>query len=467
MEHLEDIDISIFKAYDIRGIYPSQLNEQLASLIAQAYLKMVSEKLGKEIKELKIAVCRDNRHSSDPLMDEVTKVFLKYGVSVNDLGLLSINDYYFAVGKYKYDGGIMATASHNPPEYGGFKMTIKNTEYKDSIEFISGKELFQVIKDLDFPINAEELAGQQNTKDVLDEHLKHILSFVDLKKIKPLKVVVDTGGGMTAMMIPQIFEKLPCQLTHIFAELDSDFKGRAPNPLIKGAHDVLTKNILEIKADLGVIFDVDGDRMFLVDEKGKLVKGDMVLLILAKAILAKNPGAGIAYNLICSHAVKDLVKEWGGKPIRSEVGYRNLARHMREEGGIMSGEVSGHFAFSQNYYADSGFIAMVLALQAISLDGRPLSEIIEDFHLYEKSEELNFIVDDRDIELAKFREAYRKNILDEIDGITVEYEDWWFNVRPSNTEPLIRLTVEAKNKKLLGEKIKELESLIDFKERKQ
>jgi len=467
MEYNKDLDIGIFKAYDIRGIYPSQLNEQTASLIAQTYLKIVSEKLGKEIKDLSIGICRDNRHSSDPLMNEVVKVFLKYGVTVNNLGMISINDYYFAVGKYKYDGGIMATASHNPPEYGGFKMTIKNTEYKDSIEFISGKELFQVLQDLDFPIKVEEVKGKENVKNVFEDHLKHILSFVDLKKIKPLKVVVDTGGGMTGIMTPQIFEKLPCELTHLFAELDSDFKGRAPNPLTKGSYDALAKKVLELKADLGVIFDVDGDRMFLVNEKGEFVKGDMVLLVIAKSILAKNPGAGVVYNLICSHAVKDLVKEWGGRSIRSEVGYLNMARHMREENGIMSGEVSAHFAFAKNYYADSGFIAMVLALQAISSDGRPLSEIIEDFHLYEKSEELNFVVNDVNLELDKFRNTYKENILDEIDGITVEYEDWWFNVRPSNTEPLLRLTVEANSKEILEEKIKELESLIDFKERKQ
>lgn len=464
MEYSKDFDAGIFKAYDIRGIYPSQINEQMASLIAQAYLTMISQKLNKEIKDLKVAICKDNRRSSDPLMDEVLKVFLQYGVSVDDLGMLSINDYYFAVGKYKYDGGIMATASHNPPEYGGFKMTVKNTEYEDSIDFISGKELYQVVQDLDFPIEAEHLEGKLESKDIIEDHLQHILSFVDLEKIKALKVVVDTGGGMTTVMVPKLFEKLPAELIHIFADLDSDFQGRAPNPLTDGATDELAKEVLKNKADLGVIYDVDGDRMFLVDEKGNFVRGDMVLLLLAKPMLDKYPGSGIAYNLICSHAVKDLVTQWGGKPIRSEVGYRNLARHMREEGGVMSGEVSAHFAFKENYYADSGFIATVLALQAISMDGRPLSKIIEDFHLYEKSKETNLVVDNTDIELEKIRQNYQENILDEIDGITVEYKDWWFNVRPSNTEPLLRVTVEAKDKKTMEEKLKELLSIIDYKE---
>ena len=466
MAYKETINSGIFKSYDIRGIYPQELNEQTANLIAQTYLQIVSQKLEKDITDLKIAVCRDNRHSSDPLMEEVVKVFLDYGVTVDDLGRLSINDYYFAVGHYGYDGGIMATASHNPPEYGGFKMTLKNTQYKKSIDFLSGKELYQVLQDLDFPLSAKKISGDLSEQNVFSDHLQHIFSFIDLDKIKPLKVVVDTGNGMTGVMIPKIFEKLPCQLTHLFAELDGNFPNRPPNPLVTGATDKLAKAVLKNKADLGVIFDVDGDRMFLVDEKGNFVRGDMVLLLLAKPMLEKNPQAGIVYNLICSHAVKDLVSKWGGRAIRSEVGYRNLARHMREEGGIMSGEVSAHFAFRDNYYADSGFIALLLALEAISQDGRPLSQIIKDFQLYEKSDEMNFEVIDIDLELAKIRNNYQENILDEIDGISVEFDNWWFNVRPSNTEPLLRVTIEAKQPGLLAEKIKEVMGLIDYKSQK-
>ncbi|MDP2812169.1 MAG: phosphomannomutase/phosphoglucomutase [bacterium] len=466
MSYKESINNGIFKAYDIRGIYPEELAEPTANLIAQTYLKILAEKLSKPIKDLKIAVCQDNRKSSAPLMQEVIKVFLEYGVSVDDLGPLSINDYYFAVGYYKYDGGIMATASHNPPQYGGFKMTTINTEYENSIDFLSGQELYQELQDFDFPLTAEKTPGYLQSKNVLADHLKHILSFIDKSKIKNLKVVVDTGNGMTGLMIPKIFAELPCQLTHIFSELDGDFSNRAPNPLTAGASDKLAEKVLAEKADLGVIFDVDGDRMFLVDEKGKLVRGDMVLLLLAKPMLEKNIGAGITYNLICSHAVKDLVSKWSGRPIRSEVGYRNLARHMREDKGIMSGEVSAHFAFRDNFYADSGFIAMVLALEAISSDGRPLSEIIKDFQTYVKSDELNFEVSDINLELAKFKNTYQSNLLDEIDGLTFEFSTWWFNVRASNTEPLLRLTVEANSSDILAEKIKELESLIDFKARK-
>ncbi|MFA6307438.1 MAG: phosphomannomutase/phosphoglucomutase [Patescibacteria group bacterium] len=467
MEYSKDLDLSIFKSYDFRGIYPTQINEQAMNLIAQAYLKFLSEKIGKPIKELSIAICSDARISSKPLLDEAIKIFLRYGVTIYDLGLLSINDYYFAVGKYKYNGGFMATASHNPPEYGGCKLAYSNLQYADSIDFVSGKELLQYMKDLDFPISDEQTDGKIIKKDIIEDHVAHVLSFVDTKKVKPLKVVIDIGNGMNGKMMKEILNKLSCQATFIFTDPDGNFPNRPPNPLTKGASDKLAIKIKELGADLGFICDVDGDRINLLDEQGTFYKGDMTMLPMVKAILDKNPGAGIVYNLIASHSVKDLINKWGGKAIRSEVGYMNLARHMREEGGIMSGEVSAHFAFKDNYYADSAFIAMVLSLEAISQDGRPVSEIIKEYTLYHKSEELNFVVEDRDLEMAKFRNEYGENILDEIDGITVEFSDWWFNVRPSGTEPLLRLTVEAKSKKTLDDKIKELESLIDFKERKQ
>jgi len=467
MSYLENLDTSIFKSYDFRGIYPSQMNEQAMNLIAQAYIKFLSNKLNKPIKDLKMVVCYDARKSSKLLLDEAVKIFLKYGVTIDDIGMQSINDYYFSVGRYKYDGGFLATASHNPPEYGGCKLAYANVNYKDSIDFISGKELLQYMQTLDFPLADENITGTIVKKDILKDHLDHIMSFVDVKKLKPLKVVVDVGNGMNGHMIEKVFEKLPCELTLMFKEPDGNFPNRAPNPLTAGAPDKLATKIKELGADFGFICDVDGDRINLLDEKGKFYKGDLTLIPMIKPMLDNNPGAGIVYNLISTHSVKDLITKWGGRPIRSEVGYLNLARHMREEKGIMSGEVSAHFAFRDNYYADNAFIAMVLILQAISEDGRPVSEIIDGYNLYHKSNELNFVVNNIDIELDKFRNAYSKNILDEIDGITVEFDDWWFNVRPSNTEPLLRLTVEANSEKLLAEKVSELEGLIDFTERRQ
>jgi len=456
----------IFKAYDIRGIYPNEISEADINVIAQAYIKFLSQKTGKAIKDLKMVVCRDVRLSSRSIADTAIKVFLNYGATVHDLGEQSINDYYFAVGYYKYDGGFMATASHNPPQYGGCKLAYYNLEYANSIEYCSGKELYQFMQNLELPLADEKITGKLEQKNISQDHLAHIMSFVDKAKIKPLKVVVDTGNGMNGIMMPKIFAELACEFIHLFPELDGTFPNRAPNPLTVGALDKLAAKIREVGADIGFICDVDGDRINIVDEKGQFYKGDMTLLPMAKSMLSRHPKAGIVYNLICSHSVKDLIKEWGGRAIRSEVGYLNLARHMRQEDGVMSGEVSAHFAFRDNYYADSAFIALVLVLEAVSQAGRPVSEIMKSYTLYHKSEELNFVVADINRELDKFQQKYQANLLDAIDGLTFEFTDWWFNVRPSNTEPLLRLTVEAKTPELLANKIKELENLIDFKERK-
>lgn len=454
------MDASIFRSYDVRGLYPQQINAEQAKHIALAYLSVVSRKLHKPVKSLKIVVARDVREASEPLMTAAVEVFLKHGVEVHDLGLVSINDFYFALGRYKYNSGFMATASHNPAGYGGFKMAVNNTEYTDSIKFISGQQVYKEMGALkDF--QPELTPGKLKNKEISKDHIKHILSFVDVKKIKKLKVLADTGNGMVGLILPKLFDKLPAELVSIFSELDSKFANRPPNPLAKDAHQAAAKELLKNKADLGVMFDVDGDRMFLLDEKGQFIKGDMTLLLIAKILLKKEAGASIVYNLICSHAVPELITKWGGRAIRSEVGYINLARHMHAEHGIMSGEVSGHFAFKDNFYADSGLIALVLALQAISEDGRSLSEIMEDFNLYYRGDELNVAVESIEAKLEKIRYHYRANIKDEIDGITVEFADWWFNVRPSNTEPLLRITVETKDQRATEEHQKEILAVIN------
>lgn len=454
------MDNSIFKNYDVRGIYPIQLDVEAATKIAQTFLMILKEATGKEIKDLHVIVGRDIRESSLPLMRAVMDVFMKYGVQVDDMGLVSINDLYFANGYYKYDGGIVATASHNPPQYGGFKLTTLSPD-KKAIKFISGKAILEKMDKLQLPIDEPEMKGTTQNKDVSLDHLNHILSFIKADRLKKFKVVVDTGNGMMGLLMSKIFERMPCNLIPLFTTLDNTFPNRAPNPLDKGAHDKLSSEVLRQHADFGFIYDVDGDRMFMVDEKGQFIRGDMILLLLAKAMLRENPGAGIAYNLICSHAVPELITKWGGKAIRSEVGYRFLAKHMLEQDGIMSGEVSAHFAFRDNYYADSGFVALVLVLKALSEDNRSLSEIIKEFTLYYRADELNLKVKDINTEFDKIRDKYKDNILDEIDGITVEFDNWWFNVRPSNTEPLLRITVEAADQSSANQHQQELISLID------
>lgn len=453
------INQSIFRSYDIRGLYPDQISPDVASEIARAYIYLISQKLDKQVSELKIAVGRDIRQASEPLSKAFIQACLELGVDVDDLGLISVNDIYFATGYYKYDGGVIMTASHNPSGYGGMKMVYLDPKRVDSVSVVSGKD---ILKNLETSrdLGAADKQGALGKRQIFDDHLDHILSFVDKNKIKPLKIVVDSGNGMNAKLAKAVLEELGCGVVELFSEPDGNFPNRAPNPLESGAHQKCADKVLETEADLGVMFDVDGDRMFLVDEKGNFVRGDETLILLAKSMLDKNPGAAIAYNLVCSHAVPEFISKWGGKPIRSEVGYKSLARYMKENDGVMSGEVSGHFAFAKNYYTDNGFMAMALAVETISQAGRSLSELIEEFKLYYRGDEVNLKVEDVQTKLNLIREHYRENIFDEIDGITVELDDWWFNVRPSNTEPLLRVTVEAATKEELEKRTREVVSVI-------
>ncbi|MFA7662453.1 MAG: phosphomannomutase/phosphoglucomutase [Patescibacteria group bacterium] len=454
------VDRSIFKSYDIRGFYPEQINLETAEQIAKSYILTLSKILNKEIQELKIAVGYDIRQASQPLGQALIATCLKLGVAVDDLGLISVNDIYFATGFYQYDGGVMLTASHNPAGYGGMKMVYLDPNFKNSVGAISGQEILNNFDEAQ-KINFSDNEGQLGKCDFFNDHLNHVLDFVDQTKIRPLKIVVDSGNGMNGKMAKAILEKLNCQVIELFAEPDGNFPNRAPNPLEKDAQQKCAQVILENQADFGVMFDVDGDRMFLVDEQGNFIRGDQVLILLAKSMLEKNPGAGIVYNLISTHAVRELVTEWGGRAIRSEVGYKNLTRHMKKSDAIMSGEVSGHFAFAKNYYIDNGFIAMALATEVICEAGESLSKLMSEFKLYAKGDEINLKVTDISARLDEIRQAYRSNILDEIDGITVEFENWWFNVRPSNTEPLLRVTVEAQTAEMLAEKTAEVVGLIE------
>jgi phosphomannomutase len=276
-----------------------------------------------------------------------------------------------------------------------------------------------------------------------------------------MKIVVDSGNGMAGIMISKIVELLPqIELIPLFFEPDGTFPNRNPNPLADNASAQLCEKVKEEKADLGFIYDADADRVFLIDENGKFLRGDQTLLVLAKPMLEKNPGLGIVYNLICSKNVRETVEKMGGKAIRSEVGYVNMGAHMKNNNGIMGGEVSAHFSFRDNYYADSGFIAFLLALESVSEDGFKLSEFIKENENWHRANEVNLEIEDKAGALNKIKKHYQENILDEIDGITVEFEDWWFNVRPSNTEPLLRVTIECRNEANIKERVEEVLNVI-------
>ncbi len=441
------INLSIFKSYDIRGIYPLDLNKEVAYKIGRAFVKYAKPK--------NVVVGRDMRLSSLALFEALTKGITDTGIDVLDIGEIPTECVYFTLGHYGYDAGIMITASHNPKEYNGFKLIKRKG---NRVQFIRGKDIVGVVKEGDFKKGKKR--GKIKNLDIWKDYLNHIFSFVDIKKIKPFNVAIDAGNGMAGKVIPLIEKKLPIKVIPLNFDLDGNFPAHPSNPLLEGVPDQISKEIKEKKADFGFIFDGDADRIFLLDEKGNFKRGDVTILLLAKYLLEKNPGKGIAYNLICSKAVPEFIKKWGGKPLRVPVGAVNIMETISENDGIMGGEVAAHYCFRDSFSSDSGLIAFLILLQIISETGKKVSEITKELSPYAKGPEINFKVKDKEAILDKAKEKYSDGKQDYLDGITVEYDNWWFNVRPSNTEPLVRLTIEADNEKLLEKKKKELTALI-------
>ncbi len=443
-----EVNLSIFKSRDIRGIYPKDLNEEVAYMIGQGFVEHTGVK--------NIVVGQDMRLSSPALFEALVKGITAQGADVYNIGQVPSESLYFTVGQYGYDSGIMITASHNPKEYNGFKL-IKRTA--EGIEMVRGKDMIEIIEKGDF--SKAEKKGEIKEKDIWQDYLNHIFSFVDVNKVNPFKVVIDAGNGMAGKVIPLIKEKLPIKIIPLNFDLDGNFPAHPSNVFEQGATDQISRTVKNKKADFGIIFDGDADRIYLIDESGNFIRGDITLLLLAKYLLEKNPGKGIAYNLICSKAIPEFIKKWGGKPIRTAVGVVEVRKGMLDNDGIMGGELSGHYIFKDNFYLDSGFITFLILLQIISEANKKLSEIIKELSPYAKAAEINFEVKDKEAILGRVKEKYSDGKQDYLDGITVEYDSWWFNIRPSNTEPLIRLTIEANTKELLEEKKKELTALIE------
>ena len=440
------INPKIFKAYDVRGIYPDDLDEKMAFLIAQAVVSYAGAK--------KVIVGRDMRTSSEKLFAALVDGIINTGTDVIDIGLVPTEGVYFALENCDADLAIMITASHNPKEYNGFKAMRRR---EGSSEFVRGKIIDEYIKEevrTDNKGNVEKL-------DIWDKYINHCLSFVDISKIKPLKIVVDAGNGLAGKVIPKVADKLPVEIIPINFKLDGNFPAHPSNPLLDGVSDQVAVKIKEVGADLGFIFDGDMDRIFPVDDTGNLVRGDKTLLMLAQYMLAKYPGKGVAYNLICSKATPEFISRWGGRPIRREVGFVNVRQGMIDEDGIMGGELSGHFCFRDNWYNDSGLIAFLMILELMSSKDQKMSEIAALLTPYFKSPELNFTVSDKEAIIEVFKNKYADGNQDELDGLTVQYPDWWFNIRPSNTEPLLRLTIEADRKELLDGKVSELTNFLE------
>ncbi|MFA5134219.1 MAG: phosphomannomutase/phosphoglucomutase [Patescibacteria group bacterium] len=444
---MQKVNPNIFKSYDIRGIYPTDLDEETAYTIGQAYAQLTGVK--------KVVVGRDMRIGSREIAEKFIAGVTSQGADVDDLGMVSIDTVYFATGRYGYDGGTMITASHNPKEYNGLKMTVLD----NGIAMVRGKQLYDFLKDKKF--TTAKKRGTVTERDVMPEFIEHVLSFADVGKIKPFKIVVDAGNGMAGKVMPLLFKKLPCKLVPLNFELDGNFPAHPSNPLLPESQAQIKKKILEEKADFGVIMDGDTDRLFFVTEKAEFVPADTTLLVLAKYFMEREPGAAIAYNAVCSRAVPAKIAEWGGKPVRTKVGFVNVSEGMKKENAVMGGEVSAHYCYRDNFNADSGFISFVTLLMLISEHGKPLSEIIEPLKPYSKADEVNITVKNIEEVIRKVKEKFADGEQDELDGVTIQYKDWWVNVRPSNTEPLLRITVEGDTQDILKARQKEVVGFIE------
>lgn len=434
---------SIFKSYDIRGTYPEQLDETTAELVGRAYAQATQV--------LKIAVGRDTRLSSPQLHAALIRGIISTGCAVLDLGLVPSEVMYFATAHCRCDAGFMVTASHNPKEYNGIRAVDRD------LNMLPGNVLRTFID----AIHNEPVTtlGTVTAQSAIPDYIEHVLTFIDANKIKPLRVVVDAGNGMSATTIPKLFERLPCKLIPIAFELDGNFPNRPPNPLLPEARVAIQKRVVEEKADCGFLFDCDADRVLMVTEKGEVLRGDTMLLVIARRLLQREPGAGVAYNVVCSKAVPELVAKWGGRPIRTPVGFVNVSGGMRKHNGIVGGETAAHYCFRDNNYCDSGLIALVTILELLSESEQPASQIARDCNPYHR-QEVYFTLDDIPGTIDRLRTRYADGQQDELDGLTVTYPDWWMNVRPSNTEPLLRLTIEANVPEILDIKLKEITGAI-------
>ncbi|HSC29732.1 MAG TPA: phosphomannomutase/phosphoglucomutase [Vicinamibacterales bacterium] len=447
------VNPSIFKAYDIRGLYPSEIDEEAARLIGRGFVSYLDAR--------KIGVSRDMRLSSPSLAVAFVEGARAQGADVVDYGMLGTDMMYYAVARDGLDGGAQITASHNPKEYNGVKM-VRREAFP-----LSGDAGIGDIRDT---INADRLPpqaarpGSLSRKEVLDDYVRHVLSFIDTSIIGPFNVVLDAGNGIAGMVAPKLFEGLPCRVTPLCFEVDGTFPNHEANPLIEENRQDIVERVVEDRADIGIAWDGDADRCFFIDGEGEFIAGDFITALLAEAFLLKHPGAKIVYDLRASYAVKDIVAKYGGTALMNRVGHAFFKRRMREEGAIFGGEVTGHYYFRDNFYADNGFIPALLILELMSRKGQTLRELLAPLReRYFISGEINTRVSDMRVVQEKvdgLAARYNDGRVYTLDGVSVEFADWHFNVRPSNTEPMLRLNLEAETPALMERRRDEVLAFI-------
>lgn len=441
----------LFKAYDVRGIVPDELNEDIAYRIGRATAEF--------LKTRRIVVGRDMRASSGPLSKALCKGITDTGTDVIWIGQCSSPMCYFAVGRYGYGGGVMVTASHNPAKYNGMKFCRENAIPVGSDGGL--KDIEKRVAELGeqkVPPPKAVRKGKIVKKAILNDYVRHVLSFAE--GIKPFRIVMDAGNGMTGKFLPALLKKLPqLKVKKMYFKPDGSFPHHEADPLKDENIRDLQREVLATRPDLGIAFDGDGDRVAFVDEKGARVPNDLISALIAREMLAKKK-APMVYDLRSSWVVKEEVLKHGGTPLESRVGHSFIKALMRKHDAMFGGELSGHYYFKDNYFADSADIAWLKILNVLSKENRPFSEVAAPLRRYHATGEINFHVSDKDGIIRNLKQKYGNGEISEKDGITVRFPDWWFNVRPSNTEPVLRLNLEAKTRGLMAEKKAELERLV-------
>jgi phosphomannomutase len=448
------VNPEVFKAYDVRGIYPGELNEDLARQIGRAFVVYLGAK--------RIAVGRDMRVSAPSMAAAFIEGARAQGADVVDYGMMATDMLYFAVAKNGHDGGAMITASHNPKQYIGLKL-VRAEAFP-----LSGDAGIGQIRDMivsgTIPAAAATPGRLSVATDLLDAYTDHVLKFIDPSVITPFNVVLDAGSGMAGLVAPKLFAKLPCKTTRLCFTIDGTFPTHEANPLIEENRRDITERVIAEKADIGIAWDGDADRCFFIDRDGEFIAGDFVTALLAEAFLRKESGAGVVYDLRASYAVKDTIARFGGRALMNRVGHAFFKKRMREENAAFGGEVTGHYYFRDNFYADNGFIPALLILELMSHKGQALHQLLEPLRAkYFISGEINTKVKSMALlqeKLDGLEARYQHEHMYKMDGISVEAADWHFNVRASNTEPLIRLNLEATSQALMEAKRDEVLAFI-------
>ena len=444
---------SIFKAYDVRGLYPAEVNEDAARQIGRGFVAYLGAR--------RIAVSRDMRLSSPSVAAAFIEGAREQGADVIDYGMLATDMMYFAVARDGLDGGAQITASHNPKQYNGIKL-VRREAFP-----LSGEAGLAEIRDMIVAGAVPPAAGNHGTlsqMDVVDDYVKHVMSFIDPSIIKPFNVVLDAGSGMAGLVAPLLFAQLPCRTTTLCFAIDGTFPNHEANPLIEENRVDITERVIRDGADIGIAWDGDADRCFFIDGTGEFIAGDFVTALLAEAFLLRHPGAKVVYDVRASYAVKDTVARYGGTALMNRVGHAFFKRRMREEGAIFGGEVTGHYYFRENFFADNGFIPALLILELMSRKGKTLAELLAPLReKYFISGEINTKMPDMRLVAEKI-DALNARYVDgktyTMDGVSVEFADWHFNVRASNTEPLIRLNLEATTAEMMERKRDEVLGFI-------